>query len=35
MIRKITATALLITVLWGGFFVGATRHLAENVWPEW
>lgn len=35
MTRRITAAVLLVAVLYGGFFVGLTRQLAEESWPDW
>lgn len=35
MTRRITAAFLLVAVVYGGFFVGLTRQLAEESWPDW
>ena len=35
MTRPITAAFLVVAVLWGGFFVGLTRHLTDETWPDW
>lgn len=35
MIRTAVFAALLTAVLVGGFFIGATRVFAGEMWPEW
>lgn len=35
MKRSLLAAGLFVAVLWGGFFIGVTRQLAEQSWPEW
>lgn len=35
MTRVALAGALLVAVLVGGFFYGATEAVARECWPEW
>lgn len=35
MTRRITAAFLMVAVIYGGFFCGLTRQLAEDTGIDW
>lgn len=35
MTRRITAAFLLVAVVYGGFFIGLTRQLTEDIGIDW